>query len=311
MAKLLVGAALVPIAFMALFFLLFAGGPVVTATSQSCTENTTATGKVSAAQLAAAALAAGVRNGDGTSPDAAGNTLTIVVALAVPESGADPSAVQKGQPYNLTGWGAWQITPGDSEPQCGVDQQLLDLMANACAMAATLKSQGLRAWTTFDKGVYKPYLGWAEQGVNSMSTAGLSCQPVQTSSASVDAAAAASGQTVVEATPPGLPSSFNSYPWGQCTYWVALHFPVPPYLGNADQWWANAAAHGMPETQTATAGSVVVYGAGHGYSGDGHVAYVVQVNPDGTFVVSEMNYVGLGVVDQRTSTTADVDGFIT
>jgi peptidoglycan DL-endopeptidase CwlO len=41
----------------------------------------------------------------------------------------------------------------------------------------------------------------------------------------------------------------------------------------------------------------------------GHVAYVEQVNADGSFVVSEMNYYanggGWGRVDRRTITSAD------
>lgn len=310
MNRLLLGIAMVPVAFVALFLLLFAGGPELGATTTSCTNNTTATGEVSAAQIAAAAYAAGVRNSNSDgSPDAAHNTLTIVVALTMPESGANASAVQQGQPYATTGWGAWQVTPGDSEPQCGIDRALLNLAANACAMAAKLKAQGLAAWTTYRQGLYLPYIAWAQQGVDNMSSSGLSCQPVQTTSTQADVQIAQTGPVVQEATPPGLPATFDSYPGGQCTYWVALHFPVPPSLGNAADWYANAAARGLQETETPTVGSVAVYAAGNGYSSLGHVAYVVAVSGN-TFTVSEMNYLGVWMVDERTSSLSDVEGFI-
>jgi len=44
----------------------------------------------------------------------------------------------------------------------------------------------------------------------------------------------------------------------------------------------------------------------------GHVAYVESVNADGSFVVSEMNYKGWGIIDTRLLHTKDVPmiGFI-
>jgi len=44
----------------------------------------------------------------------------------------------------------------------------------------------------------------------------------------------------------------------------------------------------------------------------GHVAYVEAVHPNGSFTVSEMNYVGYGRVSSRTVTTGSVSliGFI-
>jgi len=44
----------------------------------------------------------------------------------------------------------------------------------------------------------------------------------------------------------------------------------------------------------------------------GHVAYVEKVNPDGSFLISEMNVRGVGVRDQRTVTVSSIDliGFI-
>ena len=55
----------------------------------------------------------------------------------------------------------------------------------------------------------------------------------------------------------------------------------------------------------------MVWGAGNGYSGFGHVAYVVSVQGPTSFTVDEANYVGLGVVDQRQVFTLNyVESFI-
>ena len=106
-------------------------------------------------QLAALLRKAGVPAGD----------AAYLVATAHPESGADPSSVQQGQPYATTGWGLWQITPGNSEPQYGVNQALLNPQKNADAAAAKLKSQGLGAWTTITHDLYRPYFSDAEKAV--------------------------------------------------------------------------------------------------------------------------------------------------
>jgi hypothetical protein len=51
-------------------------------------------------------------------------------------------------------------------PKAGVDSALLQLIPNAQAAAAKLKSQGLAAWTTVTSGAYKPFLSAAEQSVS-------------------------------------------------------------------------------------------------------------------------------------------------
>jgi hypothetical protein len=118
-------------------------------------------------------------------------------------------------------------------------------------------------------------------------------------------------------------ASVASYVAGQCTAYVAqvLNW-VPAGLGNAQDWLANAAKAGLPESSTPQAGAVVVYKPGSfpatsdtpaGYydAGTGHVAVVTAVNADGTFKVSEMNYSnGPGKTDTRESSMADVEGFI-
>jgi LysM repeat protein len=103
----------------------------------------------------------------------------------------------------------------------------------------------------------------------------------------------------------------DGFPYGQCTYYAALHRNVT-WGGNAWSWFD--AANGVrPEGHTAVAGAIVVFHTGW----FGHVAYVDRVNPDGSFVVSEMNYYGngggWGRVDHRLITAADlrtITGFI-
>lgn len=89
-----------------------------------------------------------------------GQVANIAQAITAPESGRRPGAVQQGQPYATTGWGLWQITPGNSEPQAGVDAQLLNPLNNAEAAVAKYTQAGFsfRPWTTYDNGLYRPYL---------------------------------------------------------------------------------------------------------------------------------------------------------
>jgi len=102
----------------------------------------------------------------------------------------------------------------------------------------------------------------------------------------------------------------DDYPWGQCTWYVASLRNVY-WSGNAWQWAATASAAGRPEGMTPRVGSMVVFGPGHGYSGFGHVAYVVSVQGGSSFTVDEANMLGLGVVDQRQIRSLyDVETFI-
>jgi peptidoglycan hydrolase CwlO-like protein len=102
----------------------------------------------------------------------------------------------------------------------------------------------------------------------------------------------------------------DSFPWGQCTWYVASLREVT-WWGNADAWLANAQSQGYSTGSTPQPGSIVVWGSGNGYSYYGHVAYVVGVVSPTDFYVNEANYDGLGVVDARQVTTLnDVEGFI-
>ncbi|ARJ51211.1 LysM peptidoglycan-binding domain-containing protein [Staphylococcus lutrae] len=93
----------------------------------------------------------------------------------------------------------------------------------------------------------------------------------------------------------------NLYDWGQCTWHVfnrraETGQPISTFWWNADHWAANAAGDGYTVDHHPTVGSIM-----QNYDGPiGHVAYVERVNPDGSILISEMNYnTPPGVVDYR------------
>jgi hypothetical protein len=85
-------------------------------------------------------------------------------AITIPESGGNPGSIQQGQPYATTGWGLWQITPGNSVPNVGINNALLDPLTNARAAVAKFVAAGnsFRPWTTFTSGAYKKFLQGAD-----------------------------------------------------------------------------------------------------------------------------------------------------
>ena len=87
----------------------------------------------------------------------------------------------------------------------------------------------------------------------------------------------------------------NGFPVGWCTYYVATKRNVT-WRGDAGYWYQNAAAQGYAVGPTPRPGSIMVTWE----SWAGHVAYVESVNADGSWVVTEMNWVAFDVIDQRT-----------
>ncbi|MDR2985341.1 MAG: CHAP domain-containing protein [Nocardiopsaceae bacterium] len=129
--------------------------------------------------------------------------------------------------------------------------------------------------------------------------------------AEVVAATTLSGITVMPPTPvePGAPYPTSGFPFGQCTWWAALNVPVS-WSGNAWQWWANSPA--SRHSATPAPGDIVVYGPDYpGSNGYGHVAVVIGAQSADRFEVSEMNELGLSIVDERASDASYVEGFIT
>lgn len=99
----------------------------------------------------------------------------------------------------------------------------------------------------------------------------------------------------------------NRFVYGFCTWYVASRRPVP-WLGDAFQWYGQAQSYGWATGQAPRSGAIMVTWE----SGWGHVAIVEKVNADGTWLVSEMNFIGWGVISQRTISPGKVPliGFI-
>jgi len=98
------------------------------------------------------------------------------------------------------------------------------------------------------------------------------------------------------------------FPFGQCTWYVATKVVIP-WHGDAWTWYSNAQSAGWAVGSTPRVGGVMVTWESRIF---GHVSYVESINADGSWVVSEMNYVGWGVIDQRTVRPGQVPliGFI-
>jgi LysM repeat protein len=91
------------------------------------------------------------------------------------------------------------------------------------------------------------------------------------------------------------PYPATGFPQGWCTYYVATKRNVT-WRGDAGFWYQNAAAAGYPVGQKPKAGAIMVTWESY----LGHVAYVESVNADGSWNVSEMNFIGFDVISTRT-----------
>jgi Transglycosylase SLT domain len=93
----------------------------------------------------------------GSDPNVSGHTYPqVAAAITACESSFEPGIIQAGQPYSTTGWGLWQITPGNSVPgEYGSDYQLLDPWNNAeGAVWKYDQAGGFSPWTTYVDGCY-------------------------------------------------------------------------------------------------------------------------------------------------------------
>lgn len=106
----------------------------------------------------------------------------------------------------------------------------------------------------------------------------------------------------VAASPSSQPavSSVNLYAWGNCTWWAAKRRaqtgqPIPNTWGNASSWAIKAANDGYIVDHNPSPGAIMHVPRW----GWGHVAYVENVDPNGTWHISEMNVAGLNVVDYK------------
>lgn len=99
----------------------------------------------------------------------------------------------------------------------------------------------------------------------------------------------------------GPPVSGDTYTWGNCTYWAFAQRlwagkPIPISWGNANTWDDRARADGYVVDHTPTITAVFQTDDGD----FGHVAYVSDVKPDGSWTITEMNAPHLNVVSSRT-----------
>lgn len=73
---------------------------------------------------------------------------------------------------------------------------------------------------------------------------------------------------------------YNGYDYGYCTWYVASQISVPANWGNASTWAYYAAQSGWNVSTTPTVGAIAQTALAAG--GEGHVAIVDAVSPDGT-----------------------------
>lgn len=121
--------------------------------------------------------------------------------------------------------------------------------------------------------------------------------------------ASASGSSSNAAFPwgSGPMYGFNGYDYGYCTWYVATQINVPGNWGNASTWAYYARLSGWNVSSTPTVGAIAQKGGG-----EGHVAIVTGVNPDGSVVVRDMNgFAGWGRVGTGTVSSGFFQNFIT
>lgn len=104
-----------------------------------------------------------------------------------------------------------------------------------------------------------------------------------------------------------------TYHWGQCTWYVynrAAQFGISfgPYMGNGGDWRLKP---GYTVSNKPEIGDALSFAPGQAGAIDfyGHVAFVEDVRPDGSILISESNFQGLGVVSYRVFDAASASQF--
>lgn len=107
-------------------------------------------------------------------------------------------------------------------------------------------------------------------------------------------------------------SGGNRYDYGYCTWYAynrraALGRPVGGLWGNASSWASLARVSGFSVNNVPSVGAVLqTPNAAGGY---GHVAVVESINPDGSILISEMNYAGWNVKSSRTISASQAGSY--
>jgi LysM repeat protein len=99
------------------------------------------------------------------------------------------------------------------------------------------------------------------------------------------------------------PYPATGFPVGWCTWYVATKRNVT-WRGDAGFWYQNAAAQGYAVGSKPRVGAIMVTWE----SWLGHVAYVEAVNADGSWMVSEMNWLAFDEIDERTIKPGQLGG---
>jgi surface antigen len=99
----------------------------------------------------------------------------------------------------------------------------------------------------------------------------------------------------------GNASTTNTYIYGFCTFWTAqrrieVGAPIPNNWGDAHDWDTGAKKIGYTVDHTPAKYAIMQTDAGE----LGHVAFVEEVGPDGSWKVSEMNVKGWDILSDRT-----------
>jgi surface antigen len=103
---------------------------------------------------------------------------------------------------------------------------------------------------------------------------------------------------------------YNGYDYGYCTWYVATQIPVPANWGNASTWAYYASMSGWHVSTTPTVGAIAQTALAAG--GEGHVAIVTAVNPDGSIQIRDMNGIaGWGRVGYGTKSASAFQHYIT
>jgi Lysozyme like domain len=95
--------------------------------------------------------------------------VVTAVAIALAESGGDPSAVgdKTLAPTNGPSIGLWQINIGSKANPQYANANLTDPQTNANAAYAIYVQQGFQAWSTFNGGQYLNFMQTAQDAVQS------------------------------------------------------------------------------------------------------------------------------------------------
>lgn len=107
----------------------------------------------------------------------------------------------------------------------------------------------------------------------------------------------------------------NGYSYGYCTWHVAnrraeIGRPIPRNLGHAVTWATLASQSGFTVSEEPIAGAVLWHKNTSIARGYGHVAFVEQINPDGSAYISDMNWAGWNVLTYRTLQPDEFDEYL-